>query len=142
VNGRLILLRITIGHAKNDILELTAGIILSIIGGILIGSVYSNPLWHITLTGTIVFIGTGIILEIRVLAKHHYELRKVRTEIENARNQNMETLKKMEKQQGLINGATAKLNEATSQIDRSKSEIEDIQRKHFQITDLLQILNH
>jgi septal ring factor EnvC (AmiA/AmiB activator) len=124
-------LKITVGYAKNDILELTVGIILSIVGGILIGSIYGNPSWHLMLSGTVLFIGIGIILEIRVLAKHHYELQKVRIDIENARNQNTETLEKMEKQQGLINGATEKLNEATSQIDQAESEIEDIHKKSF-----------
>jgi hypothetical protein len=51
--------------------------------------------------------------------------------LENAASQNAKTLKKMEQQQGMINSATAKLNEATKEIGRAKDEIEGIQKKSF-----------
>jgi hypothetical protein len=40
--------------------------------------------------------------------------------LEKTTTQNAETLKKMEKQQRVIDSATNKLNEATNEIDRAK----------------------
>jgi hypothetical protein len=121
-------LKITVGHARNDVLELAIGIVLNIIGGTMIG-LSANTFWLIALG--VVQLGVGIILEIRVLAKHHHELQKLRQDLEKAAAQNAETLKKMEQQQGVIDGATNKLNEAIKEIGRAKNEIEDIQKKSF-----------
>jgi uncharacterized protein HemX len=121
-------LKITVGHAGNDILELAIGIVLNIIGGTLIG-LSANTLWLIILG--VILLAVGIVLEIRVLAKHHHELRRLREDLEKAAAQNTETLRKMEQQQGVIDSATSKLNEATNEIDRAKNEIEDIQKKSF-----------
>jgi hypothetical protein len=110
-------LKITVGHARNDVLELAIGIVLNIIGGTMIG-LSANTFWLIALG--VVQLGVGIILEIRVLAKHHHELQKLRQDLEKAAAQNAETLKKMEQQQGVIDGATNKLNEAIKEIGRAK----------------------
>ena len=108
-------------------MELTIGIVLNVIGGIFIGSIFNNPIWYQILL-TAILLPAGIILEIRVLARHHFELQRVRTDIENARNENTQTLRKMEKQQRLIENAENKLTEATN---KAKDEIEDIQKKTF-----------
>jgi hypothetical protein len=121
-------LKITVGHAGNDILELAIGIVLNIIGGTLIG-LSANTLWLI-ISG-IILLAIGKVFETRVLAKHHHELRKLSKDLEKATTQNAETLKKMEKQQRVIDSATNKLNEATNEIDRAKNEIEVIQKKSF-----------
>jgi hypothetical protein len=121
-------LKITFGRARNDVLELAVGIVLNIIGGTTIG-LSANTLWLIVLG--IIQLGVGIVLEVRVLAKHHYELQRLRQDLEEAAAQNAKTLKKMEQQQELIDCSTSKLNEATGEIDRAKNEIEDIQKKSF-----------
>jgi hypothetical protein len=104
------------------------GIVLNIIGGTMIG-LSANALSLIVIG--VIQLGVGIVLEIRVLAKHHHELQKLRQDLEKAAAQNAETLKKMEQQQGVIDSATTKLNEATKEIGRAKNEIEDIQKKSF-----------
>ena len=123
-------MKVTFGHARNDIVELTVGIVLNVIGGIFIGSIFNNPVWYQILL-TAILLPAGIILEIRVLARHHFELQKVRTDIEKARNENTQTLKKMEKEQRLTEQSENKLTEAMNQIDKAKNEIEDTQKKAF-----------
>ena len=119
-------MKITLGHAKNDIFELTLGIVLNVIGGIFIGYIYENPLWYQALFAAIIFLIAGVVLEIRVLAKHHFGLQRVRTGIDKARIQNSETLEKMKEQQNVVESATNELEAARREIEKAKNEISEI----------------
>jgi len=124
-------LRNIIGYAKNDVLEIIIGVLLNIVGGVFIGSVYANPGSILFWCGAIGFTCLGIIFEVRVVAKHSYELNQMKKELELARKENLDTIQKMKNQQTLVDTASDELKSTVETIKETKEQLKEMEGKTF-----------
>ena len=125
-------MRSFLSKSKNEPIELTIGILLNVIGGILIGFTFEESSYLIP---AIVFTLIGIWLEIRVLNTHIIELRKLKNDLKEATNESKKTIQEMGKQKGEIEKSKQDLDhmkkEIKAQINTLKTTREEIFSKNI-----------
>lgn len=119
-----------LGHSKNESLELIIGIILNILGGIFIGFVLSAPfvIWNWLLA--VGFSISGIILEVRVISKHIYEIGEMRKEVGRSLDLLKQTNTDIQNQKNELEKMGKKTFSGFSSNTSSRPLEDDVQKLH------------